>query len=114
MPSGRLLLVAADTELRRSLAFALGTEGFSITERDAPPTRTWLAANRFDCTIADQSAFSGADYEAIAFCIKAYPVVLMAERPHAWLADWVFDILNLPLASGEVAEAVSRAMRTAA
>jgi DNA-binding NtrC family response regulator len=114
MPSGRLLLVAADNELRRSLAFALQTEGFSVIERDTPPNRTWLTANRFDCTIADQAAFTGEDYEAIAFCIKAYPVVLMAERPHAWLADWVFDILNLPLASGEVTEAVNRVMRAAA
>lgn len=114
MPSARLLLVAPDTDLRRSLAFALEADGFAVTIRDTPPARSWLVSNRFDCTIVDQKALTGPDYEAIAFCIKAYPVVLMAERPHAWLADWVFDILNLPLASGEVAEAVNRAMRAAA
>lgn len=110
MPSGRLLLVAPDTDLRQSLVFALETEGFSVTTRDEPPPRSWLAANRFDCTIIDQKAFTGEDYEAIAFCIKAHPVVLMAERPHAWLNEWVAAAIELPLRGNEVATAVRQAM----
>ncbi len=110
MPSGRLLLVTAETDLRQSLAFALEADGFDVTIRETPPARQWLVANRFDCTIVDQKAFRGADYEAIAFCIKAHPVVLMAERPHPWLTEWVSATLDLPLRGNEVATAVRHAM----
>src|SRR6218665_3790388 len=106
MPSGRLLLVAPETDLRRSLVFALETEGFAVTVRDAPPSRAWLAQNRFDCTIIDQKAFVGEAYENIAFCIKAYPVVLMAARPHAWLVDWVSETIDFPLAENAVTSAI--------
>lgn len=110
MPSGHLLLVAPDADLRESLAFVLDAEGFSVTARTALPARSWLAGNRFGCTIVDQKAFEGEDYEAIAFCIKAHPVVLMAERPHPWLAEWVVKSVQLPLRGHEVAAAVAEAM----
>lgn len=109
MPSGRLLLVAPDSDLRRSLVFALETEGFSVVSRDVPPTRSWLVANRFDCTIVDQKAFVGADYESIAFCIKAHPVVLVAATPYPWLVEWVAEVVDLPLAAGAVTTAISHA-----
>lgn len=110
MPSGCLLVVAPETDLRQSLIFALEAEGFSVTARDTPPARSWLATNRFDCTIVDQKAFTGPDYEAIAFCIKAHPVVLMAARPHAWLGEWVVASVELPMRGNEVATAVRQAM----
>ena len=109
MPPARLLLVAPDTDLRRSLAFALEAEGSAVTIRDLPPPRSWLAANRFDCTILDQKAVVGTDYEAIAFCIKAHPVVLLANKPHPWLVEWVAEIVDLPLAGNAVSTAVHRA-----
>ena len=114
MPSARLLLVAPDTDLRRSLVFALETEGYAVTIRDAPPPRAWLAANRFDCTIADQKALKGADYESIAFCIKAHPVVLLANRPHPWLVEWVSEVVDLPLSGSAVSVAVDHAMHAGA
>ena len=110
MPSARLLLVAPDTDLRRSLAFALEAEGFAVTIRDTPPARSWLVSNRFDCTIVDQKALTGPDYEAIAFCIKAHPVVLLASRPHPWLVEWVAEIVDLPLAGNAVKSAVRHAI----
>jgi len=114
MPSLRLLLVAADTELRRSLAFALEAEGFSVVQRDETPPRAWLRTNRFDCTIIEQKILAGPDYEDIAFCIKAHPVVLLAGSPHPWLVEWVSEIVDLPLAAGAVSAAVGRVAETAA
>jgi hypothetical protein len=102
MSLGRLLLVAPDTDLRRSLAFALEVEGFALTECDTPPSPAWLQANRFGCTIVDQKAFTGEQYEAIAFCIKAHPVVLLASKPHPWLVEWVAEIVDLPLTENAV------------
>jgi hypothetical protein len=110
MASARLLLVAPDTDLRRSLAFALETEGYTVAIRDLPPPRAWLASNRFDCTILDQKSLVGADYEAIAFCIKAHPVVLLANKPHPWLVEWVADVVDLPLTGNAVSAAVARAI----
>jgi hypothetical protein len=109
VPTERLLLVAPPTDLARSLAFALGAEGYEVTVRDTPPSRAWLTANRFDCTVADQRVFMGETYEAIAFCIKAHPVVLIAAHPHPWLIDWVAETVDLPLAEGAVTSAVRRA-----
>lgn len=110
MASGRLLLVAPDTDLRRSLAFALETEGYSVTVRDVPPSRSWLVSNRFDCTIVEQKALTGMDYESIAFCIKAHPVILLANKPYPWLVEWVAEVVDLPLAGNAVSAAIRQAM----
>jgi hypothetical protein len=109
MPSGRVLLVAPDTDLRRSLVFALETDGFAVVVRDSPPTRAWLASNRFDCTILDQKALAGPDYEDIAFCIKAHPVVLVSAKPHPWLVEWVAEVVDMPIAAGAVSAAIEHA-----
>ncbi len=109
MPSSRLLLVAPETDLRKSLLFALEAEGFEVTLRDAPPTHGWLAKNRFDCTILDQKALVGEPYEAIAFCIKAHPVVLLAARPHPWLLEWVAGSVELPLSGHDIIAAIRAA-----
>jgi hypothetical protein len=111
MPAGRLLLVAPDTDLRRSLVFALETEGCTVTVRDQPPPRAWLVQHRPACTILDQKALDGPDYESIAFCIKAHPVVLLAARPHAWLVPWVAEMVDLPLAGNAVPAAIRRALQ---
>ena len=111
MPAGRLLLVAPETDLRRSLVFALETEGFSVTLRDAPPALSWFAQNRFDCTIVDQKVLTGALHESIAFCIKAHPVVLLAAQPHPGLLQWVTRNIDLPLDGSDVTSAVRYAMR---
>jgi len=110
MSSGRLLLVAPDTELRRSVAYILEVEGYSLTVRDAPPSRAWLQVNRFECTIVDQKAFTGEQYEAIAFCIKAHPVVLLTNKPFPWLVEWVAEVVDLPLAENAMNSAIRHAM----
>jgi hypothetical protein len=110
MPAGRLLLVAPETDLRHSLVFALETDGFSVTLRDAPPTLSWLAQNHFDCTIVDQKAFTGAVHENIAFCVKAHPVVLLAAQPHTGLLPWVAQAIDLPLDGSDVTSAVRHAL----
>ena len=57
-----------------------------------------------------ESALNGEAYEAIAFCIKAHPVVLLANKPHPWLVEWVAEIVDLPLAGNAVSSAVRHAM----
>ena len=111
MGSGRLLVVAPDTDLRGSLVFALEAEGFDVTARDTLPNMSWMTQRRFDSTVLDQKALTGEAYESIAFCIKAHPVVLLAARPHQWLTEWVSQVVVTPAADDALQTAVKLAIQ---
>jgi len=111
MPSGRILIIAPNPDLRGSMAFALEAEGFEVSGRDELPDYSWVARQGYDCTVLDQRALQGADYESIAFCVKAYPVVLLAARPHSWLVEWVTDIVDMPVIGNAISDAVQHALQ---
>src|SRR5262245_22259416 len=110
MAPARLLVVAPEGDLRRSVVFALEAEGHQVTTFDRPPSTHWLAHHRFDCTVLQQDALTGEAYEAVAFCIKAHPVVLIAARPHPWLIEWVSQVVDLPVLGNAVTDAVRDAI----
>lgn len=110
MSTGRLLVVAADQDVRRSLVFALEAEGFAVTESDGVPPRAWTQDNRFDCTILDQRVLQGRPYESLAFCISSHPVVLLASRPRAWLTEWVTQVVETPVIDDALVDAVHVAL----
>lgn len=112
MASGRLLVVAPDADLRGSLVFALEAEGFEVTAEAEVPAISRMAQRRFDCTVLDQKALTGQDYESIAFCIKAHPVVLLAGRPHPFLVEWVSQVVVTPAADDAMITAVNLAMHS--
>lgn len=114
MASGRILIVAPNIDLLGSVAFALEAEGFGVTVRSELPDYSWVSAQSFDCTVLDQKALTGENYESIAFCVKAYPVVLLAARPHPWLVEWVSEIVDMPVIGNAIMVAVRRAMRVKA
>lgn len=114
MAPGRLLVIAPNDDLRGSLVFALEAEGFDVTAKEQCPNFSWVAAQHFDCTVLDQKALAGEPYESIAFCIKAYPVVLLAARPLSWLVEWVSQIVDMPVAGNAVSAAVRQAMQVQA
>jgi hypothetical protein len=111
MTAGRLLVVAPDNDLRGSLVFSLEAEGFEVTARDRLPTVGWMQQRHFDCTVLDQKALDGEAYESIAFCIKAHPVVLLAGNPHAWLTEWVSQVVVTPSADNALTTAVRLAIQ---
>jgi CheY-like chemotaxis protein len=111
MPAGRLLVVAPDGDVRRSLVFALEAEGFDVTARNDVPSLAWTTAHRFDCAVLDQKALVGARYESIAFCIKAHPVVLLAARPLSWIIEWVAQIVETPIIEDTLVTSVRLAMQ---
>jgi CheY-like chemotaxis protein len=108
MAQGRILVVAPNEALRLSLAFALEAEGYEVTARGELPYHGWVAQKAFDATVLDQRALTGANYESIAFCVKAHPVVLLASRPHPWLVEWVSDVVEMPVVGNAVASALDR------
>lgn len=110
MLAGRLLVVAPDDDLRHSLVFALEAEGFEVTDRAAIPPPIWIESNRFDCTVLDQKAAHGETYEAIVFCIRAVPVVLLGSRRLEWLTDWVAGTVEMPVIDNTLLIAVRLAM----
>lgn len=112
MSTGRLLVVAADGDVRRSLVFALEAEGYAVTASDTLPPRTWTEDNRFDCTVLDQRLLQGPAYESLAFCISSHPVVLLASRPRAWLAEWVSRVVETPVVDDSLVDAVHFAVET--
>jgi hypothetical protein len=111
MASGRILVIAPNGDLRASLVFALEAEGYQVTAKEALPVFSWVASQGFDCTVLDQKALSGPDYESIAFCVKAAPVVLLAARPFPWLVEWVSRIVEIPAIGNSMSAAVREAIR---
>lgn len=109
MGIGRLLVVVADADVRRSLTFAFEAEGFAVTALGALPAPSWTRSNRFDCTILDQQILKGPRHESIAFCIGAHPVVLLAATPVEWLVEWVWRVVETPVVEDTLLTAVSRA-----
>lgn len=110
MASGRILVVAPNSDLRGSLGFALEAEGYEVTLKADLPDHTWVSAQSFDATVLDQRALTGADYASVAFCVKAYPVVLLATNPHPWLVGWVSDIIELPVIGNTLSTALRKAI----
>ncbi len=111
MAPGRILVIAPNSDLRASLAFALEAEGYYVTANEALPDPSWVASQGFDCTVLDQKALTGPEHESIAFCVKARPVVLLAARPFAWLVEWVSQIVEMPAIGNSMSTAVREAIR---
>ena len=111
MASGRILVIAPNGDLRASLVFALEAEGYQVTAKEGLPDLAWVVSQGFDCTVLDQKALSGPEYESIAFCVKANPVVLLAARPFAWLVKWVAQIVEMPAIGNSMSAAVREAIR---
>lgn len=110
MASGRILVVEPNGDVRRSLGFALEAEGYEVTLKDELPDHAWVATEAFDATVLDQKALTGADYASVAFCVKAYPVVLLATNPHPWLVSWVSDVIELPVVGNALSTSLRRAI----
>ena len=111
MASGRILVIAQNSDLAASLAFTLEAEGYAVTIRSELPHHGWVGQQGFDATVLDQKALAGEDYRSIAFCVKAYPVVLLAARPHPWLVEWVAQVVEMPVVGNAVSAAVTRAVQ---
>jgi DNA-binding NtrC family response regulator len=104
----RILLIAPDSTLRRSLEFALGAEGHDVTSRSS------ISAQErpdYECTVLDQHAVGNNGAEAAAFCASFFPVILLAnELPHP-LAPGAFRTLLKPLLGPALIDAVDQALQ---
>lgn len=108
MATGRLLIIAPDADLRRSLEFLLVAEGYSVTSHadisDISTTQT------FACTIVDHQAISNQREEMRAFCQRARPIVLLAGSTPLWLAEQAFRVVQKPLLGRPLLSAIKDAV----
>jgi len=109
----RILLIAPDSELRRSVEFALGAEGHDVT------CRASIAAHErpdYDCTVIDQHALGNDRKAASTFCSIFSPVILLASQTSHPLSPDVFRTLLKPQLGpalvGAVADAIARPATT--
>ena len=108
MPSGHIMVIAPNYDLRRSLAFALEAEGYVVTSHETIPGPE--ASRGYDCVVLDHKVAASASREAVlAFCTKARGLILLAGMPQPWLAHVAFRVVQTPV----MGEALFSAVRGA-
>ncbi len=106
----QLLIVAKDSDLSRSLEFALRAEGFEVTSCGDMASARELSST-YACTVADHHALGKDLAVAVDFCQSFAPVVLLAnETPHP-LSPWVFRTMQKPMLGAALSEAVRAALQ---
>lgn len=110
MPSGCLLVVAPDPELRDSLVFALEAEGFSVSAEASIDKLSRLADPCLDCAVLDQKAMARLPDQGLEEQRFACPVVLLEADPKGWHGPCVSEIVEMPLNGDAVAASVRRVL----
>ena len=108
MTRGRVLVVAPQLDMRRSLEFVLDAEGFEVTSRPRIDFASPASSARFDCIVLDHQALTGPREQVIDFCANAAPVILVASQPVEWLSGSVRDLVEKPVMGGAIANSVRR------
>jgi CheY-like chemotaxis protein len=109
LSTGRILIVAPDPDLRKSVAFALEAEGYEVTSH-----AVLLGPNEgrdYDCVVLDHKATKTAQRQAVLdFCANAQRVVLLAGSPQPWLLSKVFSLVQTPHLGAALTAAVQAAI----
>jgi CheY-like chemotaxis protein len=106
----RILLVAPDSDLRRSLEFSLTAEGYEVTSRASIGARE--RPDAFDCTVVDHHALGNDGRAAANFCSIFAPVILLANKLDHELSPSAFRTLLKPLLGAALTDAIYAALAT--
>jgi CheY-like chemotaxis protein len=106
----RVLVIAPDLDLRRSLQFALEAEGYAVTWRTSIAAMAALPRD-FDCTVIDHHALGNDKSVAQAFLRAFEPSILLANKPHELSAD-VFRTILKPQLGAALTGAIREAIQT--
>jgi hypothetical protein len=106
----RVLIIAADADLRRSVQFALEAEGYIVT------CRVSLAAHErpqdFDCTVVDHHVLGSEHRAARAFFQSFSPVILLANAAPHPLSPWARQTLLKPMLGPALSAAIRGALES--
>ncbi len=109
MSADRILVIAPDPDLRRSVAFALEAEGHVVTSH-----ATMLGPDEgksYDCVVLDHKAAKAVPREAVLdFCARSPRIVLLAGAPQPWLVPKVFRVVPTPHLGAALSAAVEQAI----
>jgi hypothetical protein len=111
MHSGRVLVVAPDDDLRRSLTFALAAYGYTVIAEQAWPVEA--TADAFDCVVLDEHALPKSSTLPLALRSGRQPVLLLAYSEGALANETVAGVIAMPLKGEAVPQAVAAAIATA-
>jgi hypothetical protein len=107
MSTPRILVIAPDSDLQRSLRFALEAEHYHVS---------WLASlgarpvpGSYDCIVLDHHALGPDLRVARSFLAAFRPVILLANEPHI-LSSLVFRTILKPHLGAPLIEAVRAAL----
>jgi len=103
-----ILLVVADSDLRRSLDFALRAEGHAVTWRsnlEESPIPI-----DFDCTVLDHHAVGTNVRQGQIFCRAFWPVILLANTEHHPLSGLAFRTVLKPMLGPVLSAAIGDAL----
>lgn len=114
MDAPRLLIIAPDDDLRRSLTFALEAEGYAVTALAEAGSDVAVGTGHYACTIVDQAALAATESAARAFCAAAQPVVLLANSPVSWLPWEGVRVVEKPMLGESLSQAVQGAVNRVA
>jgi CheY-like chemotaxis protein len=91
-----LLIVAPSPDLRQSLTFAFESEGYEVVAvaslGDPRPQ-----PDKVDCIVLDHHATDASDADALDFCARYTPIVLLANYAPHKLSSLVFRTVQKPL-----------------
>ena len=107
----QVLLVVPDSDLRRSLDFALRADGHVVTWRDSVDGGP--VAAQFDCTILDENAASQNIKQGQSFCRTLWPVILLADTPDHELSAVAFRTVLKPMLGPALSAALGEALGAA-
>jgi hypothetical protein len=111
MEHNRLLVIAPNPDLRKSLAFALEAEGYVVTSHAVIPAEG--TGGSYDCVVLDHKAATGSREAVLAFANKAKRLILLAGTPQPWLLPHVSKVVATPLLGHALSDAVSTAINGA-
>jgi hypothetical protein len=104
-----VLLVVPDSDLRRSLDFALRAEGHVVTYRSSLDGEPIPA--QFDSTILDEQAVGASLKQGLSFCRAFRPVVLLASSAEHPLSGAAFRTVLKPMLGPALSAALGEALR---
>jgi hypothetical protein len=111
MHPGRILVVAPDDDLRRSLTFALAAYGYTVMAEQAWPAD--VTADAFDCIVLDEQVLSKSSALPPTLLSGRRPVLLLAYSEGALANEAVTGVIAMPLKGEAVPQAVAAAIATA-
>lgn len=109
MRSRKILTIAANPDLRRSVAFALRAEGHTVTSREAIVAVD--EGRGYDCVVLDHRVARIMPRDLLIEFFSLSPnIVLLAGQPDPGLASRAFRVVETPQLGGNLSAAVAAAV----